>query len=115
MAGSPALPRGACLVAPMAPGSRRVAPRPAPKMDPAVPTQNPDHDPGLNLALAVAPGVTTAALVPVPAHTAGDPAAGHTAVRGVIEAIAAPPCPTAADTSATEQIRTLMHAWECLV
>lgn len=102
-------------MAPMAPGSRRVAPRPVPKMDPAVPTQNPDHDPGLNLALAVAPGVTTAALAPVPARTGGAPAAGRTAVRDAIEAIVAPPCPTAAGTSATEQILTLTPAWECLV
>lgn len=102
-------------MAPMAPGSRRVAPRLVPKMDPAGPTQNPAHDQGLSLALAVAPGVTTAALAPVPARTAGAPAAGHTAVRGAIEATVAPPCPTAAGTLATEQILTLTPVWECLV
>lgn len=102
-------------MAPMAPGSQRVAPQPVPKMDPAVPTPNPAHDPGLNLALAVALGVTTAALAPVPARTAGAPVADHTVGRDAIEAIAAPPCPTAAGTSATERILTLTAVWECLV
>lgn len=115
MAGSPALPRGACLVAPMVPGSQRVAPRLIPKMDPAVPTQNPAHDPGLNLALAGDPGVTTAALAPVPARTADARAAGLTVANDATEAIAAPPCPTAAGTLATGQILTLTPVWECLV
>lgn len=102
-------------MAPMDRGSQRVAPQPVPKMDPVVPTPNPAHDPGLSQALAVAPGVTTAALVPVLAHTAGAPVADHTVGRDAIEAIAAPPCPTAAGTSATEQILTLTVVWECLV
>lgn len=99
----------------MAPGSQQVVPRPVPKMDPAVLVPNPAHDPGLSLALAVAPGVTTAALAPVPARTAGDPAAGHTVVKDATEAIAAPPCPTVAGTLATEQILILTAVWEYLV
>lgn len=102
-------------MAPVAPGSQRVAPQPALKMGPAVLTPNPAHVPGLNLALAVAPGVTTAALAPVHALTAGAPAAGPIAARDAIEAIAAPRCPTAAGTLATEQILTQMPVWECLV
>lgn len=102
-------------MAPMVPGSQRVAPRLVPKMDPAVPVPNPAHDPGLSLALAVVPGVTTAALAPVPARITDDPAADHTVVKDATEAIAGPPCPTVAGTSATEQIRILTAAWEYLV
>lgn len=84
-------------------------------MGPAVLTPNPAHVPGLNLALAVAPGVTTAALAPVRALTAGAPAADPIVARDAIEAIAAPRCPTAAGTLATEQILTQTPVWECLV
>lgn len=97
-------------MAPTALGSQRATPQPGPKMGLDIPAPNPAHDPGLNLALAVALGVTTAALVPVHARTAGDPAAGPIVVRGAIEAIVVPPCPTAVGTLATGQILTLTAA-----
>lgn len=102
-------------MAPMVRGSQRVAPRLVPKMDPAALVPNPAHDPGLSLALAEVPDVTTAALAPVPARIAGAPAAGHTVVKDATEAIAAPPCPTVAGTSATEQILIPTAVWEYLV
>lgn len=115
MAGSPALPPGACLVAPTAPGSQRVAPQLGPKMDLAALTQSPAHGPGLSLALAGVPGVTTAALDLALARIADAHAAGRTAARDAIEATVVPPCPTGAGTSETERILIQTVAWECLV
>lgn len=102
-------------MAPTAPGSQRVAPQPGPKMDLAALTPSPAHGPGLSLARAAVPGVTTAALDPALARIADAHAAGRTAARDAIEVTVAPPCPTAADTSETEQILTQTAAWECLV
>lgn len=85
-------------------------------MVPIVPTPNLDLIPGRNLGLTptVAHAGTTAGLGPAQGHIGTDLTVGPTVESADAEAIAAHPCPIAAGTSATVQIRIPTVAWECL-